>query len=292
MRPIYRLTNRLRTSRRTFVANHFQIIAIIAGRKLIDRLLQIIAANEFHSQCDFFETRIRPVLAKNCFACHSGSKMGGLQLDSREHALKGGNSGAAIVPGHADQSLLVEAITQRHEKFKMPPGGKLKTDDIEAIQTWINAGAVWPEGSGKPVVQHDWQAEQAAAPKKKRHWPRIVGCVALASIVCLIGYLYWMINVYKPIRVLLAGAGYESNLAVEHNARSQESLVKLKEQLKSSSVSSSWRDSGEIQVDGPRRLGDRTEWDELKEELLRFKGGTLVLVLALHVVRSRAPAES
>ena len=53
------------------------------------------------------------------------------------------------MPGHADQSLLVQAVTQRHEKFKMPPGGKLKDDEIAAIEAWVNAGAVWPEGSGK-----------------------------------------------------------------------------------------------------------------------------------------------
>jgi hypothetical protein len=106
---------------------------------------------------------VRPVLARNCYGCHTTTHMGGLQLDTREHVLKGGNSGAAIVPGHADQSLLVQAITQKHEKFKMPPGGKLKTDDIEAIQAWINAGAVWPEGSGKPPApQYTITAQQRA----------------------------------------------------------------------------------------------------------------------------------
>jgi hypothetical protein len=101
---------------------------------------------------EFFESRVRPVLAKNCYACHTNTRMGGLQLDSRENALKGGNSGPAIVPGHADQSLLVQAITQRHEKFKMPPGGKLKPDEISAIEAWINAGAVWPAGTAQPAA--------------------------------------------------------------------------------------------------------------------------------------------
>ena len=40
---------------------------------------------------EFFESRVRPVLSKNCYACHTNSKLGGLQLDSREHLLKGGN---------------------------------------------------------------------------------------------------------------------------------------------------------------------------------------------------------
>src|SRR5262249_13176699 len=98
---------------------------------------------------EFFEMRVRPVLAKNCYGCHTATHMGGLQLDSREHALKGGNSGAAIVPGHGDESVLVQPITQQHEKFKMPPGGKLKAGEVQDITAWINAGAAWPEGTGK-----------------------------------------------------------------------------------------------------------------------------------------------
>ncbi|MGH9629838.1 MAG: DUF1501 domain-containing protein [Bryobacteraceae bacterium] len=55
---------------------------------------------------EFFEMRVRPLLAKNCFSCHSSSKMGGLEMTSRESLLKGGQSGPAIVPGDAQGSLL------------------------------------------------------------------------------------------------------------------------------------------------------------------------------------------
>src|SRR5882724_7075972 len=74
---------------------------------------------------DLFETKIRPVLAKNCFACHTQSQMGGLRLDSREAALKGGKSGSALVPGDPEESLLIQAVSQTHERLKMPPSGKL-----------------------------------------------------------------------------------------------------------------------------------------------------------------------
>lgn len=50
-------------------------------------------------QKDFFENRIRPVLAQNCFACHTNSQMGGLRLDSLDGLLKGGKSGPAVIPG-------------------------------------------------------------------------------------------------------------------------------------------------------------------------------------------------
>ena len=51
------------------------------------------------SSPEFFESKVRPVLASNCYDCHSDEQFGGLRLDSREALLKGGTSGPAIVPG-------------------------------------------------------------------------------------------------------------------------------------------------------------------------------------------------
>lgn len=101
-------------------------------------------------QDDFFEARIRPLLAKKCFACHTGAKMGGLQLDSREHLLQGGKSGAAVVPGDAARSRLLLAVSYADSKLKMPPSGKLSSAEIEDLNTWIKDGAVWPV-SGKTL---------------------------------------------------------------------------------------------------------------------------------------------
>src|SRR3979409_2066899 len=92
----------------------------------------------------FFETKIRPLLAKNCFACHTGSKMGGLEMRSRESLLKGGKSGPAVVPGDPDHSLLLQAIRQQGE-LKMPPQGRLKDEEIEQLASWVKSGAAWPE---------------------------------------------------------------------------------------------------------------------------------------------------
>src|SRR5262249_3285559 len=58
-------------------------------------------------EIEFFESRIRPLLVENCFECHTDDEKGGLRLDSRERMLKGGDSGAAIVPGDPDASLLL-----------------------------------------------------------------------------------------------------------------------------------------------------------------------------------------
>ena len=58
------------------------------------------------SKDEFFETKVRPILATECFSCHTDSQLGGLRLDSREAMLRGGKSGPAIVPGDPEKSLL------------------------------------------------------------------------------------------------------------------------------------------------------------------------------------------
>lgn len=96
----------------------------------------------------FFETRIRPVLAKHCYSCHGQTEMAGLRLDSRESMLRGGKSGPAILPGHAEESLFLQAVEHRHAKLKMPPGRKLADSELADLRTWVASGAVWPEERG------------------------------------------------------------------------------------------------------------------------------------------------
>ncbi len=102
----------------------------------------------------FFEKRIRPVLVQQCYACHSadaqkkGNLKGGLSLDTKAALLSGGESGASIVPGKPEESLLVEAIN--YESFEMPPKGKLKPEVIADFKKWIKMGAPDPR-DGKAV---------------------------------------------------------------------------------------------------------------------------------------------
>src|SRR5579863_7306905 len=65
---------------------------------------------------EFFETKVRPVLADKCYSCHTSTAMGGLRLDSREAMLKGATRGPAVVPGDPDKSVLITAIRQTDEK--------------------------------------------------------------------------------------------------------------------------------------------------------------------------------
>jgi mono/diheme cytochrome c family protein len=97
------------------------------------------------TQTEFFEKNVRPVLTENCVTCHGNTAAGGLRLDSREAALAGGKSGAAVVPGDPDKSLLMAAV--RHTgATKMPLGGdKLSDAKVQALAAWIKDGAAWPD---------------------------------------------------------------------------------------------------------------------------------------------------
>ena len=95
----------------------------------------------------FFETRVRPLLAANCYSCHTSSKMGGLRLDSRDSIISGGKSGPAIVVGDPDASLILQAVRRTHERLKMPPTAPLKVEEVETLAAWVKQGAVWPKSS-------------------------------------------------------------------------------------------------------------------------------------------------
>src|SRR5258708_12325755 len=99
---------------------------------------------------EFFESRVRPVLSKNCFACHTTSKLGGLQLDTREHLLQGGASGPAIVPGQPESSLLIQAVRRTHARFKMPPQGKLGDEQIADLAPRANIAPSCPTAPPPP----------------------------------------------------------------------------------------------------------------------------------------------
>ncbi|WP_345319616.1 PSD1 and planctomycete cytochrome C domain-containing protein [Novipirellula rosea] len=105
----------------------------------------IIAEELTAEELNFFEARIRPVLIRECYSCHSnqtGNARGGLKLDTKQLMHLGGESGPAIVPGEPEESLLYSAIT--HEDFVMPPKRKLSQKIINDFKTWIEMGAPDP----------------------------------------------------------------------------------------------------------------------------------------------------
>lgn len=94
-----------------------------------------------------FRANVRPLLVENCLRCHNPKRMkraGGLDQTSIAAILAGGRSGPAIVPGHPDESLLIQAVRWEIEDLEMPAGGdKLSEEQIEALEQWVADGAVW-----------------------------------------------------------------------------------------------------------------------------------------------------
>lgn len=89
----------------------------------------------------FFEQKIRPVLVKECYQCHSANAKalkGGLRLDSKAGLLTGGDSGPAVVPGQPEESPLLDAL--RHDGIAMPPKAKLPEAVVADFERWIKIG--------------------------------------------------------------------------------------------------------------------------------------------------------
>src|SRR5262245_53738817 len=101
--------------------------------------------NPTPEQLQFFEAKVRPVLATNCYKCHGpDNRSNKLRRDGMATILAGGESGQAIVPGKPEKSLLVEAIN--YDSLEMPPDGKLKAEEIATLTEWVKMGAPWPPG--------------------------------------------------------------------------------------------------------------------------------------------------
>jgi hypothetical protein len=120
---------------------------------------------------EFFEKKIRPILVEHCLKCHGDVKgkepKGGLRLDSREAALKGGDNGPAVVPGEPDKSRIIEAVRYQNADLQMPPKGKLPDAAIPDLVAWVKAGAVWP---GKAAGTRAGSGGFDVAKRKASHW--------------------------------------------------------------------------------------------------------------------------
>jgi hypothetical protein len=121
----------------------------------------------------FFETKIRPVLAQNCFSCHGpDSATAGLRLDSSNAVSKGSDNGKVIVPGDPEKSLLIKVI--RHQgPIKMPMGKKLKPSEIADIETWVRAGAFWPKESNVPGAKKEKEPLWSLLPVQNPQPPKV-----------------------------------------------------------------------------------------------------------------------
>jgi len=121
------------------------------------------------AEIEHFEKRIRPLLHRRCFSCHSEEAtivQGSLRVDSRSLLLSGGDSGPAVVPGEPEESLLIEAIRYGGGGYDMPPEGKLPEAEIELLTQWVRQGAPFPVGDVAPLAA-DHAIDFDAG---RRHW--------------------------------------------------------------------------------------------------------------------------
>jgi hypothetical protein len=143
------------------------------------------APSEDRAALDLFESRIRPVLVERCYECHSAQAKklkGGLLLDTPQGLRKGGDSGAVVVPGKPDESLLIKAIRYHDEKLQMPPKNRLADHEVAAFEQWVKLGAPDPRddkpaGEGAELAQAKkwWSIQPVRKPEppkvKDKRWP-------------------------------------------------------------------------------------------------------------------------
>src|SRR6185295_952476 len=131
------------------------------------------AAPPAEDEREFFESRVRPVLAQECYSCHAAAtkKKGGLALDSREGLLRGGSSGPAIVPGKPGESLLLRTVRHEDPELKMPRNGaKLDDATIRDLEAWIARGALDPRD--RPATKEEVARETSfdAVLRRRKLW--------------------------------------------------------------------------------------------------------------------------
>ncbi|MFZ9792202.1 MAG: DUF1549 domain-containing protein, partial [Gemmataceae bacterium] len=134
------------------------------------QMLKVSAKADEAKNMEFFEKKVRPLLLEHCSKCHSSQEKktkGGLDLDTRESTLQGGETKPAIVPGKPSESLLIQSIGYNSD-LKMPPKGKLPDQAIADLTEWVKMGAPDPRtktaakknSNGNNLNTADWWSFQ------------------------------------------------------------------------------------------------------------------------------------
>ena len=128
-------------------SSYYRLLALLTLSLLV--YSTVLRAEDNAQGVAFFEQKIRPLLVKHCYECHSleqKKSKGGLTLDTRAGWQNGGDAGEpAIVPGSPDKSLLLKAVRHDDPDLAMPPKKpKLPPELIHDLTLWINMGAPDP----------------------------------------------------------------------------------------------------------------------------------------------------
>src|SRR5262245_13116210 len=121
---------------------------------------------------EFFEKKIRPILAERCYECHSHQSKklkANFHLDSREGMLQGGDLGVALVLGEPEKSRIIEAVRYTNPDLQMPPKQQLPPIAIADLIEWIKMGAPWPD-EGAPKAAPSDEENLEARKRQREHW--------------------------------------------------------------------------------------------------------------------------
>ena len=162
------------------------------------------------SAVDFIKD-VKPILEESCVKCHSSKKdKGDLNLETLEFSKKGGESGAAVIPGNISKSLLIEKVKlpADHDDIMPPKGDPLTKAQITILENWIKEGAKWPKG----VVLKEVKTESASPSKK----------VEIEVSLKPEGH-----KILAADKGIIAIIGYDGKVQWQHKARSVHSLQML-----------------------------------------------------------------
>src|SRR3954453_5495988 len=122
-------------------------------------------------EIEFFEKKVRPVLAEHCYKCHGAEKQkGDLRFDSREAILKGTDGVPSAIPGKPAESPLVKSVRHQTENHMPAKEPKLPEAQIAALSEWVKMGLPWPETEPKAMTAqqdralHHWSFQPIANP--------------------------------------------------------------------------------------------------------------------------------
>jgi hypothetical protein len=111
---------------------------------------------------------VKPILAEKCYACHGAlQQRGELRLDAAQLIRQGGASGPVIVPGQADESLLIWKVTGAYQQRRMPPpreGEPLSAKQIATLRAWIDQGAKADDEPVPPDPREHWAYQPPLRP--------------------------------------------------------------------------------------------------------------------------------
>ena len=108
---------------------------------------------------------IKPIFKTHCVRCHGPLKQeAGLRLDTRRAAVRGGESGAAVVPGQSVNSLLLSRVAADKERRMPPEGAGLSSTEVAAIAAWITGGAKAPADEKAEDPRNHWSYQPLSRP--------------------------------------------------------------------------------------------------------------------------------